>query len=179
MHQDRINKKLKKEHYKMEHKHATLAYKTECTKAAINREYVGKSANKIADETRLLFGGVGPDKRAITRYCNEYNLVGHSPIKPGNKGRIPHHLFQSACIAFESFISINQVNGTCSENRRQILSKRLNGIFGIKPFTHHPNHSLLKRVSMATSADLDALKSNNVEQRRIQWTMRKKLGYVL
>jgi hypothetical protein len=98
-----------------------------------------------------------------------------SPIKSGVKGGIPHWAFVSVCMAFESYISINQLNGTCSLNCHNKLSKKLNCIFDIKPCFNEPNHWLVKRVLAATAIDLNASKAKNAEDRRIEWTTYKNL----
>jgi len=116
---DRANTLLKRNHYKEAVKRATLEY------AAESKNPAGKSASQIAAEIKLQHDGVGPDARTITRYVNEYNHVGMSPLKTGKKNIIPRWAFQSACMAFETYVSINQLNGISSLNTRNKLSKIL------------------------------------------------------
>ena len=169
MQQDRINTLQKGNHFKEALKRATLEYSSESKKRD------GKSAAKIAAEIKLQHDGVRPDARMITRYVNEYNHVGMSPIKTGVKSNIPHWAFLSLCTAFETYIAINQLNGAQSLNRRNKLSKILNAIFDIDPCPNQPNHWLVKRVTAATAIDLRATKAENAEERRIKWTTYKNL----
>ena len=74
---DRANTLLKRNHYKEAVKRATLEY------AAESKNPAGKSASQIAAEIKLQHDGVGPDARTITRYINEYNHGGMSPLKCG------------------------------------------------------------------------------------------------
>ena len=67
-------------------------------------------------------------------------------------------------------VNINQLNAKCAENRRGKLSQRLNAVFGIESIPNHPNHMLLDRVLAATAIDLNAMRVESVEQRRILWT---------
>ncbi len=57
--------------------------------------------------------------------------VGFSPLRCGPKGFIPEHHFNNLCIAFETFIRINQMNGNTRAQRdlpymrgRQTRTKR-------------------------------------------------------
>ena len=47
--------------------------------------------------------------------------VGVSPLRRGPKGFIPEHHFNNLCIAFETFLRINQMNG----NTRVLATKRV------------------------------------------------------
>ena len=84
--------------------------------------------------------------------------------------------FVSVCRAFASFISINQLNRTCTENRRSKLSSLLNCVFDIEHHHNHPNHNLLKHILAATAVNLNASKILNADERRTQCTMFKKLN---
>ncbi len=106
---------------------------------------------------------------------SSHNHVGMSPIKAGSKIDTPHWAFLSICTAFETYIAINQLNGTSSLNRRNKLSKILNAIFNVKPCPNQPNHWLVKRITAATAIDLKATKAKNAEERRIKWTTYKNL----
>ena len=97
-----------------------------------------------------------------------------SPLKTGKKNNIPRWAFQSVCTAFETYVSINQLNGVASLNTRNKLSKILNTIFDVPP-SNHPNHWIMKRVTSATSLDLKATRAENAEERRIKWTTFKNL----
>ena len=66
----------------------------------------GMSAKQVERMIKARFSGEGPCARSITRYVNEYKLVGTSPLKNGRPGEIPPHAFDSLCVGLESYISI-------------------------------------------------------------------------
>lgn len=45
------------------------------------------SAETIAKQIRVEYGNIGPSSRTITRYVNEYKLVGLAPLKVGRKSK--------------------------------------------------------------------------------------------
>jgi hypothetical protein len=86
-------------------KAATALYHDEQTK-----KENGMSAKQVERMIKARFSGEGPCARSITRYVNEYKLVGTSPLKNGRPGEIPPHAFDSLCVGLESYISICQNN---------------------------------------------------------------------
>ena len=61
---------------------------------------------------------------------NEYSLVACSPLKCGSPGSLPTWVFDSLCVAVESFISINQINKNGANNTKTNLAARVNGCIG-------------------------------------------------
>ncbi len=55
------------------------------------------------------FDGIGPHANTIRKYVNS-NITGMSPLKPGVKGNVPAWVFKTLCIAFESYVRIQQIN---------------------------------------------------------------------
>ena len=69
----------------------------------------GLSSYAISKKVKVEFDGVGPSPRTLQRYAND-GIGGTSPLKPGVQSDIPKSLYKSLCIAFESYIRINQLN---------------------------------------------------------------------
>jgi hypothetical protein len=55
------------------------------------------------------FDGIGLHATTIWKYVNA-NIAGMSPLKPGVKGEVPAWAFQTLCIAFVSYVRIQQIN---------------------------------------------------------------------
>ena len=70
------------------------------------------SADEVEAAIKKRFSGTGPSAQSITRYVNEYKLVGVSPVRRGS----PPAAFESLCVGVESYISINQLNRNCRNN---------------------------------------------------------------
>jgi hypothetical protein len=54
--------------------------------------------------------GIKLSQRSIQKKVRDGN-IGMSPLQRGPKGFIPDRHYQNLCIAYESFVSINQLNG--------------------------------------------------------------------
>ncbi len=63
---------------------------------------------------RKEFDSVGPHAATIRKYVNA-NLQGMSPLKCGVKGDVPAWAFKSLCLAFESYVRIQQLNSRQNE----------------------------------------------------------------
>ena len=147
-------------HKKRAHKRATSWYAKEKEKEN------GLAAESICKKKREEFDGHGPSARTILRYVNDWDIAGNSPLKRGPNGNIPAWVYSSLCMAFETFVRIQQINATGHENTRKILSLKLNILVGNK---------LYYRVLKDTAIDMNSAKHNNCEDRRIQWTTYKNL----
>ncbi len=77
------------------------------------------------------FDGVGPSNAIIRRYVSA-NIASMSPLKIGVKGDMPACAFKSLCIAFESFIRIQQINSRQGEITYKKLAARINALLGRK-----------------------------------------------
>ena len=93
-------------------------------------------------------------------------------MKAGSPGLLPKWAFESLCIAFESFISINQVNANCHANAKKNLSSRVNGAAAREEVK---GNKLLNQIVWYKSINLNAAKLHSMEARRIQWTTAKNL----
>ena len=111
------NKKLDSAHYLAALKTATKMYYEELQKP---KGEIRLSAEEVEKIIKARFDEIGPSARTITRYVNDYSLVGSSPVKHGSPGTLPDWAFESLCVALESYISINQVNQNCTNNRKKI-----------------------------------------------------------
>ena len=149
-------------------KHATVVYATEKAKGKD-----GMSARSTAELVSKLFK-VSISARSIQKKVKEGN-IGTSPLRRGPKGNIPELHFRNLCIAFESFIRINQLNG----NIRKLGTRKL------RPLVHkviygndkgrQSSNMLLKRILDATATNLDKGKPSNAEDRRVKWTTKQNL----
>ena len=74
----------------------------------------GLSSYEIAEKVRKEFDGVGPHAATIRKYVNA-NLQGMSPLKCGVKGDVPAWAFKALCLAFESYVRIQQLNSRQNE----------------------------------------------------------------
>ena len=87
---------------------------------------------------------------------------------------IPELHYKNLCMAFESFICINQLNGTVrvlSQKRLAPLVKKV--IYGKQ---HNANgRKLVRYVLHDTATDLRRMKSHNAEDRRIRWMNHKNI----
>ena len=71
---------------------------------------------------------MGLHAATIRRYVNA-NLHGMSPLKCGVKGDVPKWAFQSVCLAFESYVRIQQLNSRQGEITYKKLAAKLNQVF--------------------------------------------------
>jgi hypothetical protein len=94
----------KKQQYNKAFKHATIAYAREKAKGKS-----GMSARMVTEIVRNEFK-VNLCPQTIQKKVKD-GAVGFSPLRRGPKGFIPEHHFNNLCIAFETFIRINQMNG--------------------------------------------------------------------
>lgn len=107
-----------------------------------------------------------PGVRTIQRYVAN-NIVGQSPLKMGEKGKVPQFIFRTLCNAFETMVRINQINGRDAENGQRKLSLRVNACMNKDGSV---SVSLMRRILAETAVDLLCDKSDNAEDRRIMWT---------
>jgi len=94
--------------------------------------------------------------------------IGVSPLRRGPKGNIPDRHYNNLCMAFKSFVTINQLNGNVrvlSQKRLWPLVKKV--IYGEADFD---GRELVRRVLRDTGIELSVIKSYNAEDRRIRWT---------
>ncbi len=84
----------------------------------------GLSSLQIEAKAKKEFDGVGLSNVTFRRY-NSANIAGMSPLKIGAKGGVPACAFKSLCIAFESFIRIQQINSRQGEITYKKLVARI------------------------------------------------------
>lgn len=167
---DRVLKKRKKDKVDEAYIYATELYSQERKKAN------GMSARDVAELTEKKFG-VGPCSRTITRLVNEQGLVSQPAPKVGAPGKLPSWAFTTLCTAFESFISINQLNALGFLNSYDTLSTLVNNSMQIASSnSKHPNRWLLRRVLESTGIEFLVSKEKKMEERRIKWTTQKNLN---
>jgi hypothetical protein len=92
-------------------------------------------------------------------------LAGTSPVKPGVKSDIPKCAYNSLCVAFESYVRINQLNRRDDKLTFDKLAAKIN-----ECMNHNYKNKLLNRVLCSTAKHLDASKMEYCEDRRIRWT---------
>jgi hypothetical protein len=164
---ERCHKKNVAAHAKKAHKRATSFYASELKKPKAER----LSADAISKIVKKEYDGHGPSARSIQRYVNDNNIIGLSPVKMGSRGNIPPWAYSALCNAFESYVRIMQVNSCGHENTRRVLSAKVNAAMGFEA----SSNKLYYRVIRDTATDMKAVKVNNVEDRRVQWTTHKNL----
>jgi hypothetical protein len=108
----------------------------------------GLSGYQIAEKVKKEYDGVGPHPATIRCYVNA-NLVGMSLLKVGMKGDMPPCSFKSLCMAFESYVQIQQLNLSEGEITFKKLALRINAVL------HHDYwQKMLKRVLLAKAKNL-------------------------
>jgi hypothetical protein len=98
-----------------------------------------------------------------------------SPLQRGPKGFIPDCHYQNLCIAYESFVSINQLNGklcTCRPKRVGPLLHRV--IYG--DASNGNWLSLFKRMQNNTATNLRQQQAKSAEDRRVLWTTHQNIS---
>ena len=138
-----INKLASLDHAKRAFKRATRWYAQEKDKPG------GLSSRQIEAKVKREYDGVGPHAATIRRYVNA-NLAGMSPLKIGVKGDLPPCVFKSLCVAFESFVRIQQINSRQGEITYKKLAARINALLG-----HNYRQKMLQRILLATAKNLD------------------------
>jgi hypothetical protein len=154
----RVNKFDATNHSKHAFKRATSWYKRELEKSD------GLSLREIAKRVKLEFDGVGPSAKTLQQYVNN-GIAGQSPLKPGIKSDIPKWAYKSLCIAFESYVRINQLNRRDNVLTLKKLAAKINEMMN-----HNYCSKLLNCVLLDTAKYLDALKMEYCEDCRIRWT---------
>jgi hypothetical protein len=124
----------------------------------------GSPSRQIEAKVKREYDGIGPHAATIRRYVNA-NLAGMSPLKIGVKGGLPQCVFKLLCIAFESFVRIQQINSCQGENSYKKLAARINTLL-----RHDYRQKMLQRILLATAKDLDASMMHIAEDRRVRWT---------
>ena len=151
----------KKNEYNTAFKRATIVYAREKGKDD------GLSARKVAD---MIKNDCGIDlcPRTIQKKVKE-GEIGCSPLRRGPKGNIPELHYRNLCTAFESFVTINQLNG----NMRVCSVKKYGPLIFKVAYGGHEGASrrkLLNRVLRDTACNFNKRKSHSAEDRRIRWT---------
>ncbi len=133
----------------------------------------GMSAKQVERMIKARFSGEGPCARSITRYVNEYKLVGTSPLKNGRPGEIPPHAFDSLCVGLESYISICQNNKKFMKLGKLKLAMLVNAVVDRDVDEKNNSYKLLSRIAKSKNIHLDSIKTSTQEARRILWTKAK------
>ncbi len=141
-----INKLAASDHAKRALKRATRWYAQEKDKPG------GLSLYQIEKKVKKEYDGVGPHAATIWHYVNA-NIAGMSPLKIGVKGDVPTCVFMSLCIAFKSFVCIQQTNSCQGKITYKKLAARINAL--LRP--------IQKRTAVAavldfTNKELESLK---------------------
>jgi len=157
----------KKNEYNTAFKRATIVYVREKGKDD------GLSARKVAN---MIKNDCGIDlcPRTIQKKVKE-GEIGCSPLRRGPKGNIPELHYKNLCTAFESFVTINQLNG----NMRLCSAKKYGPLIFKVAYGDHEGASrrkLLNRVLRDTACNLNKCKSHNAEERRIRWTNHRNIS---
>jgi hypothetical protein len=142
-------------------KRATIIYDRERQKPD------GMSAQSVVDLIKNETG-VELSRRTIQQKVNDGN-VGTSPLRRGPKVYIPKRQHRNLCIAYKSFVTINQLNGqlrVCRPKRDgPLVNKVIYGTINEDDWV-----TLFNRVQNDTAIKLRRQKAKSAEDRRIRWT---------
>jgi len=107
--------------------------------------------------------------RSVQKYVKN-GCIGVSPQRRGPKGKIDELHYKNLCLAFESFVVINQNNGDARIRTYKKLGKLLQKVVYGDSACHvgQQAHHLLQRV-------LNAGKTKNAEDRWVRWTNHKNI----
>ncbi len=114
--------------------------------------------------------------QTVQVYMKKDNIC-MSPQRRGPKGKIDDRHYKNLCLAFESFVAIQNINDNPRKQTYKILGKLLqevvygNGATAGSQQAHHLLHQVLKD----TAINLNAGKTKNVEHRRVRWTNHKNI----
>jgi hypothetical protein len=132
----------------------------------------GMSARSVTELIRIETK-IELSARSIQQKVKE-GQIGTSPLRRGPRGNIPELHYRNLCLAFESYIRINQINGTVRECGPKKVGPRIyKVIYGDNG--EASCRDLLKRVLVSTAMDFKKARSKNAEDRRIIWTNRKNI----
>ncbi len=92
------------------------------------------------------------------------NIAGMSPLKHGVKGDMPPCAFKLLCVAFKSFVCIQQINSHQGEITYKKLAARVNALL-----RHDYWLKMLQRILSATAKDLDASTMHIAKDRQVFW----------
>jgi hypothetical protein len=154
----RINKLAASDHAKRALKRATRWYAQEKNKPG------RLTSLQIEAKVKKEFDGVGPHAATIQQYVKA-NIAGTSPLKIGVKGGVPTCTFNSLCVAFESFVRIQQINSRQGKITYKMLAARINALL-----RHDYWQTMLQRVLLATAKDLDVSTTHIAKDWRVRWT---------
>ena len=96
------------------------------------------------------------------------------PLQQGPKGNIPEHHYHNLCIAYKSYVTINQLNGElCVCHLKQVGPLVHKVIYG----TNNGDDwvTLFKHVQNNSAINLRRQKDKSAEDRRVRWTTHKNL----
>jgi len=159
---ERENNLWEKTKYKKAHKEATVLYDKERP-----IEKGGLSVRKVEEIVKAKHKGFGPSRSTIHHYVVDLGLVGMSPLKPGPEGNIPALIYKSLCMAYGSFLRINQINARGGDNSRSRMIPILAEAMHISISS---SADLIKRLCRDTAVDMKADKLSFAEERRVRWT---------
>jgi hypothetical protein len=138
----------KKNQYKVAFKQVTNVYAREKGK-----EKGGMSAQSVVELIAKEFK-VNLSARTIQRKVKSGD-IGSSPVRHGPKGSIPELHYKNLAMAFESNVTINQINGVICECRHKKLFKRVQKVLHA---TVADKREFLKRLLRDTAVNLKACK---------------------
>ena len=96
-----------------------------------------------------------------------------SPMKMGPEGHVSAQAYKNLCQAYSSLVPINQMNACAGDNSRKKLIPMLMKTFDIGTIEAT---GLLHCVVCDTAIDINAVKLNCAEDRRIRWTTYQNLA---
>jgi hypothetical protein len=113
-----------------------------------------------------------PSIATISRYV-AHGLVNVSSMKMGPEGHVSAQAYKNLCQAYSSLVPINQMNACAGDNSRKMLIPMLMKTFDIGTIDAT---GLLNHVVRDTAIDINAVRLNCAEDRRIRWTTYQNLA---
>ena len=113
-----------------------------------------------------------PSIATISRYV-AHGFVNVSPMKMGPEGHVSAQAYTNLCQAYSSLVPINQMNACAGDNSRKKLIPMLVKTFDIGTIEAT---GLLHRVVRDTAIEINAVRLNCAEDRRIRWTTYQNLA---
>jgi hypothetical protein len=152
--------------YKIAFKHTTMVYSREKAKNG------GMSAQDVSDLIKSQF------QENVNVQTIQQNVkkgkVGSSPVQRGPKGYIPKIHYKNLLMAFESFVTFDQINGAARECRHKKLALHVHQVLHTTP-TESKSRGFLKCVLCDSAVNIKATKGVNRRDSHIWWTTYKSL----
>ena len=169
---NRLAKMQEKKEYNRWFKRGTALYAREKEKKD------GLSARQCCELIKTQTGGKVKISARTLQDKVKKGEIGVSPLRRGPKNEMDDLKYKNLCLAFETFVVINQTNNNGNARLRNYKIGNLlqNIVYGKAAAGTSQAHNLLQRVLRDTATNLKANKLKNAEDQRIRWTNYKNIS---